>query len=57
MKVTLKFYNKPETESFLLTFEENQIMLRNKYGVKFVTSDELFDLFNEAYHNKMLEME
>lgn len=57
MKVTLKFYNKQETESFSLTLEDDQIVLRSKYGVRFVTSDELFDLFNEAYHNKMLEME
>jgi len=57
MKITLKFYNEQETEYFCLIAENNQIVLNSKYGVRFVTTVELFDLFNEAYHNKMLQME
>ena len=57
MTVTLKFYCSNERDSFSVIVEKNQIMLRSKHGIRHVTSEELFDLFNEAYHDKMIDME
>jgi hypothetical protein len=53
----MKFNCSNQKDTFSITVEKNQIMLRSKHGVRHVTSEELFDLFNEAYHDKMIDME